>query len=253
MIDTWNLRHNASFEVAIAPELFWVPINYFGCCSYTKQQLKKIMNDLPQSASKLHNLYEIVAGFQIMEFEEKTTNVINEYNKYKFEFYETPDQSICRKYGACSGISSWCNYLLSRMFEKTGYITIIRSTHSGHSFNYFLHENFYYIIDLNLMLKKYKKDIPIEDGKLQTFRKSKFFTGCLFKTKDLKYFVNFYEAYTAIANVSFLFFKVEDYCLPPMYMDNVDEQIILRIKSDKPFEILNKRINKSLFHIEYIK
>lgn len=253
MINTWNLRHDASFEVEIAPGLFWVPINSFGSCSYTKQQLKKIMNNLPKSYNLLHNLYEIVAGFQIMGFEEKTTNTIYSYNNYKLEFYETPDQSICKKYGACSGISSWLNYLLSRMFEKTGYIAIIRSTLSGHSFNYFLHENFYYIIDLNLMLEKYKNDIPLEDGNLQTFRKSKFFTGCLFKTKNLKYFVNFYEAYTAIANVSFLFLKVEDYCLPPMYMDSVDEQIILRIKSNKSFEILNKRLNKNLFSIEYIK
>lgn len=252
MFNTWNLIHGACFETNIAPGLWWVPINSLGKCKYTKSELKIIMNSLPESSNKLTSLYELVAGFQIMDFEEKTTNVLIDYNNMQFEIYESPEQAIKKKYGVCSGIASWLNYFLYKMFDKSGYIFIMRSTLSGHVINYFLHEGFYYIIDLNLMLPKYKNDVPIENGKFSSFCNNKFFTGCLFKTKDLKYFINFYEAYTTIANVSFLFFKIDDYTLPPISKTYTEKQITLFIKRNEPLELLNKKVD-SLFEIKYIK
>ncbi len=252
MFNTWNLRYDACFETLIAPGLLWVPMNSLGKCKYTKSELKKIMNSLPEDSNKLTSLYEIVAGFQIMDFEEKTTNVLVDYNDLQLEIYESPEKAIKKRHGVCSGIASWLNYFLNKMFEQSGYIFIMRSTLSGHIINYFFHEGFYYIIDLNLMLQKYQNDIPVENGDFSSFCNNKFFTGCLFKTKDLKYFINFYEAYTTIANVSFLFFKIDDYTLPPMTKTYTDKQITLFIKRNEPLELLNTKVN-NLFEIKYIR
>ena len=253
MFNTWNLRHNADFETVIAPGLTWVPINIFGKCHYSKSELKEIMNSLPESAYKLNNLYEIVAGFQYMDFQEKTTNTLTVYNGMEFEVYESPEQAIEKKYGVCSGIASWLNYFLKKMFDSAGYIFFMRSTLSGHVINYFIYEGFYYIIDLNVLLPKYRQDIPIEDGNFSSFCSKKFFSGCLLKTKDLKCFIRFYEAYTAVANASFIFFKIEDHTLPPIGKTYTDNQITLYIKRNQPLEILNKKVNTDIFKVQYVK
>lgn len=250
MFDTWNLKQDADFECMVAPGLIWIPMNRFGPCAYTKPELIKIMNALPNSAHKLKSLYEVVAGFQLMGYEERPTNRIKETNGLRLEYYETPDEAITSKYGSCSSIASWMNYFLSRMYDVSGYILIVRSTMSGHAINYFWHKGFYYILDLNLMLPQYKEEIPIEGTGLSGFYKKKSFSGCLFKTKELKNFIRFYEIYTAVASVNFLFFKLDAYSLPPMNLEKSNNKIMVYVKTETPLELLNRTYNHDLFEIK---
>ena len=250
MFDTWNLRTEADFNVSIAPDLFWVPVNSFGKCKYTKEELKTLASSLPYNANKFNNLYETIAGFQLIEFKEKNTNIIKTINETTFVDYDSPEQAILKSYGVCSGIASWLNFFLNRFFDESGYIFIYRSTLSGHVINYFVYNGYYYIINLNVMLKKYKNQIPIEDGDFSMFCKKPFFDGCLLKTKNLKSFVRFYEAYTSIANVDFLFLKIDDYKIPMMNIE-YNNNIALLINNIRPYEILNNHLNHKLYKINY--
>lgn len=251
MFDTWNLRHNAKFETKIAPDLYWVPVSSVGVCEYSERDIMNLICNSPSDKLYFHNLYEIIAYFQMKGYDDTGKNFYKNLNELKCEVHHSPDEAIRMEKGSCADIASMLNYYIAKFYSKCGYILFLREFSGGHVINYFYHNGFYYVFDLNAMLNKYRHDIPIEDGNIETYRKSKIITGCLLRCKSIRSFVEFYSKYAIFAQNAFLFFLIDEYAIPDIVFDFDKNKKKLYLDNKKMF-ILNDDYDKSIYEVYYI-
>ncbi len=238
-MDTWNLRETANFCTKISKNLFWIPSNSF---------------ELNGEIDSSKRLYNILYDFQMKNFDESSKNRILKLDcvdRIIWEFFDSPSEIVAKyKEGNCAVFSLWLNYFLSKLYRKTGYIQIIRSTGTWHILNYIKLGDWYYIIDPNNLIKKYKSRVPIENGNFKSYAKSNMITGGILKTTDLKDFISYYEKYVLLGGLEYLFLKIDEYNLPYFCIEHVFKGFKVYLNSQSKIYILNK-YNKSIYKILY--
>lgn len=227
-MDTWNLREKAKFCTKIANNLFWVPANSL---------------EIKDGSNSSNSLYNILYNFQMSKLVESSENRIlklDQENKIIWEFFDSPEEVVSKyKKGNCAVFCLWLNYFLSKIYEKTGYILIIRNTGTWHVLNYVKLGDWYYIIDPNNLLEKFKDSIPVENGDFMTYAHCNMITGGVLKTTSLNDFVSYYEKYVAIGGLKYIFFKIDEYQLPYFCIEHLPNRFNIHLNSQSKIEILN--------------
>lgn len=241
---SWNLRENADFCTKIAPNLWWIPANSL------RTSVEKMGEGIP------HNLFELLTLFQAKNMKESFENRILRIDPKEqliWEFFDTPEK-VAMEYteGNCAVFAIWLNYYLKKMFEKSGYIEMMRSTSTWHVLNYIKIKDMYYIIDPSVMIKKYKEKLPMEDGNYKTYAQANMITGGVLRTPDLKYYVSYYEKYVAIANLRCVFIRLDDYQLPAFCIEHKERGFGLYYPSEVDYTILNENYDKTLYYIGHM-
>lgn len=149
--DTWNLRENASFEVEVAENVWWVPANALGKSRYTNSEIAYIARENAETRKeKISNLYEAIQLFQVSDFasdsyrDNLNVRKTDPKNGYDWEkhcpgYYA---QSINR--GNCSTNTNWLIYLLEDDYEEWGTFHYQAENGSGHVYNWFKVDGYYY-------------------------------------------------------------------------------------------------------------
>lgn len=219
--DTINLRSHAIFNTRISNELSWVPVNTLGFPRYSIEKLFEITSD--KSAKQLQdmqfNLYEAIELFQ-MCFRFRETNDIVIYNDgiYNWQLHKSGRYAIETNNGCCSSAATWLNYIIKKTYSNRGYIHIIRPDGSGHIINYIKYNEYYYIIDMTTQIYSNAIYTPIETGRIEDYRLSKFYTGVCYKTSDIIHYVNYHSRIQKIYGYNFSYFLLSSYdAIPPTY------------------------------------
>mgnify|MGYP007056940765 CR=1 FL=1 len=242
-MDTWNLRKDADFKTKIAYDLCWIPADSLSCYNTKNSNCKE----------GPHNLYELLFLFQSKDLEEFYDDRILKLDKkllLTWEFFDTPERVVkSYKRGHCAVFSLWLNYYLTKMYDKCGYIEIIRNKNkSWHVINYVYINGLYYIIDPSIYIKKYSEIIPVEDGMFKTYAKSKLITGGILQTSDLNNFVLYYQKYISLANSSYLFLELSSYKLPPFAIEGIDNEYTIYYPQGADIKIIGD-YNKDMYKI----
>jgi hypothetical protein len=239
--DTINLVHDANFEIVISPNLFWVPVNVLGITEYKNCDIRQFINYTPEEKRKvIKNVYEAIQLFQICRFEEKIDVLRFEYNGKEWEHHKPGYYAVLSNTGCCSSIASWLHYLVGGRYPQDGYFGYSRPDSSGHIFNYFFINGYYYIIDINTMLYNNAYKCCKETGNKRDFINTKYITGCCYKTTDLHAFIKFYSRILRYKNFEFLYYtQPPDNYIPPISSRFLDDGSVEITVTDE-IEVLNE-------------
>ncbi|GHU76490.1 hypothetical protein FACS189461_4100 [Spirochaetia bacterium] len=242
--NTINLIHNAQFEVLISNDLFWVPVNRLGNTRYKNGDIKKLAPLNPaEKKTMVTNAYEAVQLFQIGQFEDREDVLYMEYNGKEWEHHKPGYYAVLDNYGCCSSIAAWFDYLLGDIYQDRGYIMFSRPDGSGHVMNYVFFDNAYYILDLTAMTYEKAGDCCRETGIKKDYIRSKYATGCCFKTSSISSFVKFHSRIQLFHGFEFLYSKIPSCSyLPPLSVNVLPDKTIAITGPYHP-DILNKAKN----------
>lgn len=243
--NTWNLRNDAEFEVLIAKDIYWIPLNTFGKTRYSNDQISKL-SELPIEQQKEHisNLYEAVQFFQNIEFKilsDKPYFITLDKLKWQYQF---PPKQVCydRK-GSCCEIAIWLDHYVSSFFDETGYILIQRPS-NGHVMNYFRSGNNYYFVDLESYHQRYIDYALEETGNRRDYFATKFFTNALIKSSSIQNYIAYYKKIISFLNTEFSFYRMPGGDIPPIACEISENKKKVYLSKKYGFEILSsaKRI-----------
>ena len=236
--DTWNLRHDADFEVMVADGVWWVPANTLGKSRYTNEQIASIVNENPRVKKALiGNLYEAIQLFQICDFSGADDDNDGGLDPYLYIWWEkhTPGYyAVYINHGGCATDTNWLIYLLEDDYDDWGTMHYQESDGSGHVINYFHVDGFYYFIDMT----HYRNDFAesaVEDGNKNTYRNTDFIAGNIHKASSPEAYVNY---------------CLKEFNTPPSFFYMIKGHEVPDLKgrpSEKPVRmILDSRIKKDL-------
>ena len=220
------LHSEARFQVRIAQDVYWVPVNTLGNTRYTNEEMREIVNLDPEQKRKLIlTLYEAVQLFIISRFHEDNDTVLTEENGKLWEHHKPGYYSVLSNHGCCSSDAAWLNYFLSDKYEGIGYFSFFRPNGTGHVFNYIKYRDWYYLYDLCPLTDK-NIDIALpETGNRSDFLKTKYITGALLKCKSLESFANFFRRLQLRGGYDHLFFKHDSLEMVPIASEINDSYI----------------------------
>jgi hypothetical protein len=233
--DTINLVHNAHFEVFISHNLYWVPVNELGHTGYTNNEVKQFINYPPEKKrSSIRNVYEAIQLLQVCKFEETIDVLHLDYNGTEWEHHKPGYHAVLTNRGCCSSIASWLNYLVGDKYPLRGYIGFTRPDASGHIFNYYYIDGFYYLVDANAMLYNYAPKCCKETGNKKDFLNTKYITGCCYKTNNLWDFIKFHSRILKYKGSDFLYYKLPpDEYIPPSSSRILADRTVILLSSCK--------------------
>jgi hypothetical protein len=238
--DAINLIHNARFEVFISHNLYWVPVNELGSTEYTNDEIERFIGYTPeQKRNVIRNVYEAIQLLQVGRFEEVIDVLRLDYNGVTWEHHKPGCHAVLTNRGCCSSIASWVNYLVGDKYPIRGYFGYTRPDASGHIFNYFFHNDFYYLVDANAMLYNYAPKCCKETGIKKDFLNASYITGCCYKTNDLYSFVKYYSRILKFKGFDFLYYTLPpDEYVPPSSSKILDSGVV-KIASSRA-DVLNE-------------
>ena len=188
--------NGASFETKLSEDVYWVPFDEEGKNKHSYDEIKSLTKMSPyEKQKKVNTIADAIVLFIVSDFDEKDDNIYIQEGNIKWEFHKPGDVAITSNCGCCASCCSWVTYLLANNFEEVGIIGIIRPI-GGHAISYFYKEPWYYILDLNTLVSKYRNTICPQSGLRADFVKSSFITGILVKAKSIEAYVRFYRRYT---------------------------------------------------------
>lgn len=197
-----------SFQLPLSKDVFWVP---YTCLSdkstYTYEEMQKIVTLTPEEKRKcINSIEDAIKLFVLSDFSETddTTKIMS--NGLLWEHYTEGRLAVSTNNGCCATCCAWANYLLQDNFQEVGILGIIRPV-GGHAINYLYDGEWYYIIDFQTLIKKYRDKICPQTGKRSDFTKSGFISGILVKTNSLESYVRYYSRYTRQLIPEHLFLK----------------------------------------------
>jgi hypothetical protein len=160
------------------------------------------------------SLLDSIIYFIDNNFEEYNDTFNFEKKGITWEFHRTFDVINQDFGGCCSSTCTWlCNELKDN-YEDVGILSFIRPNGTGHTLNYILHNEYYYIVDLLPYTNNYPKVIK-ESGIKSDFLQTNYVTGCCLKTSNLDSFAFFYGRIQATKGFDHLFFQIEERAVPP--------------------------------------
>lgn len=191
--DLKTLRHNADFEIEVSDGVFWVPAAELGSSRFSNMEIHKMLGSTPEDKQQIiSTLYEALQLYQVGNFTASDDNVRIMENGINWEHHKPGYHAVRTNTGCCATDSNWLRYILDGDYEEVGYIATSQRDGSGHIFNYILHEDWYYIIDLT----HYRAtDImsATEDGELNSYYATDFIAGNIHKTQNIQNYVNYIQ------------------------------------------------------------
>lgn len=193
--DLLTLRHDASFQVEVAPGVYWVNASSLGPSAYTNQEVFRMLSCSPEEKqNRIHVLYEALQLYQIGNFYASDDNIRIQEGNINWEHHKPGYHSVRTNTGCCASDSNWLNYLLGHHseYEEVGFIATSQRDGNGHIFNYIYYGGYYYIIDLT----HYRTDwiaTAVESGDPNDFNRSDRTLGNILKVKTLQDYVNFVQ------------------------------------------------------------
>ena len=217
--DTWNLRSDADYSVQLGRGVWWVPANGLGRSCYTNSQIAAVVNEDPDVKKELiGNVYEAAQLFQISDFaydgseDRLIADVKDPESGIVWEKHSPGYWSLALNRGNSSTCASWLGYILDGDYEKSGYLLFRWPDGNSHVMNWFLHDGYYYFIDMTHFQNDYDTRYRgIEDGDISSYRKSDTLLSNIHKTES-------FEDY-----VSYLFFAL-------LHSDNTSPSLIFSIE-----------------------
>lgn len=197
-----------SFELKLSKDVYWIPYTFLSeqpFCSY--KEIEEISKLLPKEKRQyINSIEDAIKLFVVSDFSEMDDTVKIYKEGICWEYYADGEQAILANHGCCSTCCAWANYLLQDNFDEVGIIGIIRPV-GGHAINYFFTGEWYYIMDFQTLISKYRDKICPQTGKRNDFVKSGFISGILVRAKSLEAYVQYYSRYTQQFIPEHLFLK----------------------------------------------
>lgn len=193
--DLKTLRHGASFEVEVYPEVFWVPANTLGGSRYTNTDIYQMLDASPEDKQQLvSTLYEALQLYQIGNFTASDDNIRIFENGINWEHHKPGYYAVLSNSGCCATDSNWLRYILDSDYEEVGFIATSQRDGSGHVYNYILHDGWYYFIDLtHYHASGSPMDSAVEDGDMGSYRSTDYILGNVHKTRSVESYVNYVQ------------------------------------------------------------
>lgn len=191
--DLLTLRHEADFQMEVAPEIFWVPARHLGESRYSNAQIHQLLGASPEEKQQqISSLYEALQLYQIGNFAAADDNIRQAENGINWEHHKPGYDAVRTNEGCCATSANWLNYILDGDYEEVGYIATSQRDGSGHIFNYIFQDGWYYIIDLT----HYRTDwisTAEENGDLNMYHSTDFIPGNIHKTRDIQRYVDYVQ------------------------------------------------------------
>jgi len=192
-----NILKRMPFELKLSKDVYWIPYTFL--CEqpiYSYKEIEEISKLMPEEKRQFINTIEdAIKLFVISDFSEMDDTVKICKKDICWEYYADGEQAMLANQGCCSTCCAWANYLLKDNFDEVGIIGIIRPV-GGHAINYFYTDGWFYIMDFQTLIGKYRDKICPQTGKRKDFVKSGFISGILVRAKSLEAYVQYYSRYT---------------------------------------------------------
>jgi len=193
--DTLNLRDGAIFEIEVAPNVYWIPVNVLGHTRYTDEEIKSILKLSPsEKRQEINNLYEAVQLFQASKFKGVIDNVrvLEEDTTVLWVFHKNGFDSVRTNEGCCAADSNWLSYMLNGRYDEIGCFGFCQSDGNGHITNYIKNGEWYYFIDM--MMQRYDsiKSTAVENGNLDDYKNNSM-SAYLHKAKSFSDYIKYYR------------------------------------------------------------
>lgn len=192
--DLLTLRHEADFEISVAKDVFWVPVNILGKSGYTNAEIFQMTSETPETRQReIHTLYEALQLYQVGSFAASDDNVRMRENGIDWEHHKPGFYAVATNNGCCATSANWLNYILAGDYEEVGFVATSQRDGNGHIYNYLYQDGWYYFIDLT----HYRTDwiaTAVEDGNLDSYYGSDFILGNCHKAASVQAFVDYVQA-----------------------------------------------------------
>lgn len=207
------------FAVKVSRGVEWIPMHAAGMPNYNDEQILTMVSLSPESKKKqIHTLYDALNLLQFSGFHDANDTIkIADSQNCKWEYHKTGYEFIKDNAGSCSSGSAGLLYLLAEDIEEGGYFCFLRPDLSGHVLVYIKCENFYFIVDPMTYAPEYSQGIVKESGKIDDFRKRRYFTNGLLRVRNLEDYVRYFRRYLLRENIKFFFYsyrRESDFCMP---------------------------------------
>lgn len=189
--DTLTLRAGASFEVAVAQGVYWVPANSLGAPKFTSQEILDLGRDPAVLRARVNTLHDVIHYVQAVNFREASDNIRRQHDPLSWEFHKPGPEAIRTNEGCCATISNLLAYLLAGDYDEVGFIQCSWEDGEGHVFNYIRHGGSYYTVDLT----HYRLDFlstAVETGDFEDLQRFDRVLGNVLRAERLQDFIAYF-------------------------------------------------------------
>lgn len=243
-----NVIFNADFEVELAKDLFWVPINSLGKTRFTNDYFLNLIDfNLTYVQEVVGNVYEAIQFLNALKFRESKDVSLVESQGIIWEYHCSGIEAIKNKSGCCTSVASALKFLCEKSYDYLGFIYFVRQDSSNHVLCYILMDGTYFIFDPSAYVYGDLEDIVLETGEKKDIM-GKLFTSVCIKTTNINNFVKFYQRILLYNDHKFIFFNFFD-------SETSIEKVALELKENSLNIYLpeNKKHNIIGNHIDFFK
>ena len=192
LYDTENLRHEADFEIEVADDVYWVPVNQLGKTRYTNSEISDLLCLTPEEKkNKIATLYEAIQLYQSGNFRGVADNIKRTSGGLRWEYHKPGFHAVRTNEGCCAANSNWLSYILSGRYEQMGFMHYSQRDMNGHIINYIYHHGWYYFIDMMMYRSDSLQFAGKETGTADGYRDNEAIAGNFFKSRNPVSYVNF--------------------------------------------------------------
>lgn len=229
ILDSYNcgpLVYDADFEVPISKNVFWVPVSKLGKPRYKNHDIQSMVNLSPeQKKDCIQNLYEAVQLFINSQFKQSMDVKYIFENGVSWEIHKPGYWAVKTNHGCCSSDAAWLRYILDGKYEEMGYFSLSRPTGSGHVYNYFKIDQWFYLYDLFPLTQQKLHHALKESGKKIEYIKSEYMTGILIKCKSLEDYAHYFARIQMTKNFDHMFFRTVSKDVSPIAVNQCETYI----------------------------
>jgi len=212
-----------------------------GHSGHTNMDFALLINETPHQIQNLISCpYEAFQYLNAINFEEAKDVYYKTENNVNWEYHIDGLTAIRNKRGCCTSVASAATFLLSKCFQKMGYIFFVRPDTSNHALNYVYHRNKYFIFDASAYTYGQLDYVAIENGDINSI-KDKIITSICFETSSLYDFVKFHKRVHLYNSHRFLYlsFPKSDNCLDRISLKKENNKLSVYLPKEKKFELLD--------------
>ncbi len=190
-----TLRHDADFQMEVAPGVYWVPAAELGKSRYSNMDIFSMLGASPEEKqAAISTLYEALQLYQVGNFVPADDNIRIGENGINWEHHKPGYHAVRTNCGCCATDSNWLRYILDGDYDEIGFLATSQSDGSGHVYNYILHDGWYYFIDLtHYHAGGGMFDSAVEDGDSVSYYSTDFILGNIHKTESVNAYVDYVQ------------------------------------------------------------
>jgi len=195
-------RHDAAFEVEVAPGVYWVPAAALGGSRYSNAEVYAMLGASPEEKqANVSTLYEALQLYQVGNFTSSDDNIRLFDGAINWEHHKPGYYAVLTNTGCCATDSNWLRYILDGDYEDVGFLAYSERSASGHVYSYILQDGWYYFVDLT----HFRAGDPMcgrETGELGDYYAGDFILGNIHRTQDPAAYVEYLR--DSVQNLAFI-------------------------------------------------